>query len=127
MVTFAPSNGLDRDLGTQDSQDSGHTRPAARQQPYDALSNTIGLDAYVKPAHQRGQERRANGSTVDASASVSGEGDENDEGVPTLVDSHELALDTAATQSETTTCPVCGAFDGDAAAVAHHVSSHFDD
>lgn len=32
----------------------------------------------------------------------------------------------SAAKTETTTCPVCGEFEGDEAAVAHHVNGHFD-
>ena len=38
----------------------------------------------------------------------------------------EASEDVSATKTETTTCPVCGEFEGDEAAVAHHVNGHFD-
>lgn len=35
-------------------------------------------------------------------------------------------LPSVPTATEIVTCPVCGAFEGDEAAVAHHVNEHFD-
>lgn len=62
----------------------------------------IGLDAYVK---QPKPKRRGKGKP---STRV----EEEDEGAPP--------------PTGTATCPVCGVFEGDEAAVAHHVATHFE-
>ncbi|KAK3345838.1 hypothetical protein B0T25DRAFT_611763 [Lasiosphaeria hispida] len=67
----------------------------------------VGLDAYLKPAKQRGK-RRGRGEVGGAGASEPGENGERE-------------------VTEISTCPVCGEFEGDEAAVAHHVAGHFDD
>lgn len=70
-------------------------------------SQKIGLDAYVKEAKPR---RRGRGNQAAAS----------------LEDEEERHQDPPAPR-ETVTCPVCGAFEGDEAAVSHHVASHFEE
>jgi uncharacterized repeat protein (TIGR03833 family) len=71
----------------------------------------VGLDAYIKPGKQRrGRRGKAGGTSTSTEAG------------PAVA---EAADDVNA--GETTTCPVCGEFEGDEAAVAHHVATHFDD
>ncbi len=66
---------------------------------------TVGLDAYIKPAKK--QRGKAKNSAATA-------------GIP--------ADDDAPAGAEMEqSCPVCGDFRGDAAALTHHVQSHFDD
>ena len=69
----------------------------------------IGLDAYItrgKPRQNgKGGGRNSRQAPVDAQ-------DEEEDVVQA---------------SETVTCPVCGDFNGDEVAVAHHVASHFSD
>lgn len=72
-------------------------------------SQHIGLDAYIT----RGKPRQ-NGKG----------GGRNSRQVP--VDAREEEEDVVQA-SETVTCPVCGDFNGDELAVAHHVASHFSD
>lgn len=77
------------------------------EQEYGAPPPERGLDAFViKPAKVRGGKKKkaAQGTTGVASAS----GDEAGRAV------------------EVSKCPVCGDFEGDEAAVAHHVAGHFD-
>lgn len=69
-------------------------------------SQQIGLDAYVKEARPR---RKGRGNQ---SVAVGNDIEQNQ--------------DPPAPQ-ETVTCPVCGAFEGDEAAVSHHVASHFEE
>jgi len=74
---------------------------------------SIGLEAYLKPAKQRksgkGKARQNADSATTAGASSRG------------------ASVTSPSESEPlSTCPVCASFEGDAAAVAHHVAGHFD-
>lgn len=76
----------------------------------DIPAQQIGLDAYIKPAKQKGRGRRNGGTgTGDSSAEQSG----------------DVELRTSGPE-EMATCPVCNDFQGDEAAVAHHVASHFD-
>lgn len=66
-------------------------------------SQTIGLDAYIKPAKQKKKVRGGAAAT------------END-----------VTESASAVKPEILTCPVCGEFQGDAAAIEHHVGTHFD-
>lgn len=66
-------------------------------------SAQVGLEAYIRPAKQKNGGR---GRVVANSGA-------EQEAAPTPA-------------SETVTCPVCGEFEGDAAAVEHHVAGHFD-
>lgn len=70
-------------------------------------TQAVGLDAYIKPAKTRG---KANKRHHDSSSAL---------GAPTA--------ETSPQESEESTCPVCGDFRGDVAAITHHVQSHFDD
>ena len=92
---------------------SGHR---SRQRPNDEWQappqEQLGLDAYMKEAKPkkrgRGNGRQAEGSSADASEESS-------------------AMDAPPVKSgEVLTCPVCGEFEGDEAAVSHHVAGHFD-
>lgn len=74
----------------------------------------IGLDAYVKEKKPKKRGRgKGNSSTNEAAAA------EDD------LPAGDSATDSRAAL-ESATCPVCGEFEGDEAAVAHHVASHFD-
>lgn len=74
----------------------------------------IGLDAYVKEKKPKKRGRgKGNSSTNEAAAT------EDD------LPAGDSAVDSRA-PPESATCPVCGEFEGDEAAVAHHVASHFD-
>lgn len=66
----------------------------------EAPAEEIDLFAYVKPAKQK----KKGGAKVQEPA-----------------EEEEVVKETAATAS----CPVCGEFEGDETAVAHHVESHF--
>lgn len=75
----------------------------------------VGLDAYVKEKKPKKRGRgKGNSSTNEAAAA------EDDLPVG------DSAIGSRAAP-ESATCPVCGEFEGDEAAVAHHVASHFDD
>lgn len=73
-------------------------------------SQQIGLDAYIKPAKQRGKRR--------GNAGGGGPGEQSGSGERM---GYELPKEVAAR------CPVCDEFEGDEAAVAHHVAGHFGD
>lgn len=74
----------------------------------------VGLDAYIKPAKQKKARRGKLETSTSTSADVGSAG-------------VEVADDDIIAGETTMTCPVCGDFEGDEAAVAHHVASHFDD
>ncbi|KAL8369911.1 hypothetical protein RB595_000325 [Gaeumannomyces hyphopodioides] len=79
----------------------------------DKPAEQIGLDAYIKQAKPKGRGKgkgKGGGAPVGPSAEGADDG-----GV-------EAASQSAAAAS----CPVCGAFEGDEAAVAHHVAGHFE-
>lgn len=84
----------------------GGGRFQSRDEEDELPSQQIGLDAYVKEARPR-RRGRGNQSAVL----------ENDE---------EQNPDPPAPQ-DTVTCPVCCVFEGDEAAVSHHVASHFEE
>lgn len=67
----------------------------------EAPAEEIDLFAYVKPAKQK---KRKGGAKVQE-----------------LVEEEEVVKEATTTAS----CPVCGNFEGDETAVAHHVESHF--
>lgn len=78
-------------------------------------AESVGLDAYVTPGYggrQRGKKGRGKGAdgTVDGVADVVASGVE---GVGSM-------------DAGVIRCPVCDVFEGDEAAVAHHVAQHFD-
>ncbi|EPE02690.1 hypothetical protein F503_04039 [Ophiostoma piceae UAMH 11346] len=79
----------------------------------DAPTEQLGLDAYIKPAKTK-QNKKRGGAPAQTGAAAS----RSRTPPPTLT--------TTTTTTATTTCPVCGDFEGDEAAVSHHVSSHFD-
>lgn len=75
----------------------------------------IGLDAYVKEKKPKKRGRGKGNTSTDGVTAA-----EN------YVPAGDSATDSRA-PPESATCPVCGEFEGDEAAVAHHVASHFDE
>ncbi|KAK2018028.1 hypothetical protein LZ32DRAFT_654253 [Colletotrichum eremochloae] len=72
----------------------------------DLPPSQVELEAYIRPAKQKGGGRGRSGAASRTEAAA--------DAVP------------QAAASEAVTCPVCGDFEGDAAAVEHHVAAHFD-
>jgi uncharacterized repeat protein (TIGR03833 family) len=81
-------------------------RDARTDQEQPTSTQTIGLDAYIKPAKKRGKGKSAGNATAGTAMSD--------------------GADQASAEPEQS-CPVCGDFRGDAAALMHHVQTHFDD
>ncbi|KAK0714112.1 hypothetical protein B0T26DRAFT_742517 [Lasiosphaeria miniovina] len=108
-MAAAPGHGPSTTTPHGDPGPSSSTNWASPGQGYDhdLPSGQIGLDAFVKPARQRPPETSTSANCKSQSGGGSVDG-------PTVA-------------QETSSCPVCSAFDGDATAVAHHVASHFDD
>lgn len=99
-------------------EDTG-TRLGGRQRYFSGPSDVrndavptaqVGLDAYIKPAKQRGKGRR-NGAAAATDSSA---------------EQSTVAETAGVAPGELATCPVCQDFEGDEAAVAHHVATHFD-
>ncbi|KAL2129418.1 hypothetical protein VTI74DRAFT_7829 [Chaetomium olivicolor] len=86
-------------------------RRERRDQDAPPSSQPVGLDAYIRPAKHRGKPRNsehaATGMQTDGFA-------DHDAPRPSL-------------EPEEATCPICGDFRGDVAAVNHHAQTHFDD
>ncbi|KAK4247456.1 hypothetical protein C7999DRAFT_41226 [Corynascus novoguineensis] len=87
-----------------------------RQEAQPPSAQPIGLDAYIKPAKQRGKGRKAGNTTT---------GEVTDDNFPAAP--QRPAIDPASAEQEVLACPVCEDFKGNAAALMHHVQSHFDD
>ncbi|KAH8680773.1 hypothetical protein BX600DRAFT_504529 [Xylariales sp. PMI_506] len=90
----------------------GHRyRDIRSDEPLDAPQEQIDLAAYiVAPKKKKGKGRKAE---QDSHA--------NEEGGPSA-----NASGPADISSTTVTCPICGSFEGDETAVAHHVAEHFE-
>lgn len=78
----------------------------------------IGLEAYIKEAKPK---RKGKAKTKGGSAAAEASGGES-----TTPPIPSGAAPAAASMAEVATCPVCGEFEGDEAAVSHHVAGHFD-
>ncbi|KAJ5640003.1 uncharacterized protein N7484_007865 [Penicillium longicatenatum] len=78
--------------------------------PEEPSSEPLGLDMYIRPA--KGKKR---GGTAQVYKNV----DDRRDG--TITDASATTQTTAAVVS----CPICNTFEGDEAAVAHHVAGHF--
>ncbi|KAK3690527.1 hypothetical protein B0T22DRAFT_499861 [Podospora appendiculata] len=109
---------------TQQGSDGRRPRPDQYDRDLPPLPQ-IGLDAYLKPAkHQRAPPSRAGaGASSSTTATASPRSDTMVQGWQ----DYGAAENEAPAIDETATCPVCGDFTGDEAAVAHHVASHFDE
>lgn len=87
-------------------------RDIRRDEAEEVPPTAIGLDAYIKPARQRGRGKgKVRGAT---------------EGTVASDEQSSTADDAIRGQGELALCPVCQDFQGDEAAVAHHVATHFD-
>jgi len=75
---------------------------------------SVGLDAYIKPGRK---QKQRGGRTGRGTA----EGDVRDDDP-----SERSVQQPPVPTTDTVKCPVCGDFEGDEAAVAHHVAAHFD-
>ncbi|CAN8097526.1 unnamed protein product [Discula destructiva] len=71
----------------------------------------IGLEAFIKEAKPKSKRKAKAKATASSLAA-------EEESTPPQA--------SAASPKEMATCPVCGEFEGDEAAVSHHVAGHFD-
>ncbi|CAK7200099.1 hypothetical protein SEUCBS139899_002788 [Sporothrix eucalyptigena] len=96
-------------MGSADGVDSPSVPPAfASSDTNDAPREQIGLDAYIRTWPKQ-QKRRGQGSVY-----------------PFPAEAATAAAASTPTPATTTKCPVCNDFEGDEAAVSHHVATHFD-
>ncbi|KAK3361820.1 hypothetical protein B0T24DRAFT_96457 [Lasiosphaeria ovina] len=121
-MATAPGHGPSTTTPHGDPGPSSSANWASPDQGYDRdlPSGQIGLDAFVKPARQRPPRKKGADKSKISSEETPTSANCESQGGGGSVDGPTVA-------QETPSCPVCGAFDGDATAVAHHVASHFDD
>lgn len=91
--------------------DSGYGRGGVDGTGEGLPSQQIGLEAFIKESKSK-RKRTPKGSS--AAAAVAGPAQE------------DQAQQAPCPATATATCPVCGEFEGDEAAVSHHVAGHFD-
>lgn len=90
--------------GGSGSWSGGYKEAVGGEEEQGLPSRQIGLDAYVKETRPKGKAKRP------AHPAVATEDEAQDPSPP----------------AASVTCPVCGAFEGDEAAVSHHVAGHFE-
>ncbi|KAI5919825.1 hypothetical protein F4810DRAFT_714177 [Camillea tinctor] len=103
----------------------GGQRPRYRDvrfdEPLDVAPEQMDLGAYIVPSKRKGRGRKSNNSKADPDQDQPNDLSNSDH-VP-QPDNLDASRDLA---TATVTCPVCSAFEGDEAAVAHHVAGHFE-
>ncbi|KAJ5102780.1 hypothetical protein N7532_003309 [Penicillium argentinense] len=79
--------------------------------PEEPSSEPLGLDMYIRPAKgkKRGEKTHSRQN-----------GDKTDEGIISTAAAGQM-------KAASVSCPVCATFEGDEAAVAHHVAGHFEE
>ncbi|KAI0841418.1 hypothetical protein F5Y06DRAFT_219393 [Hypoxylon sp. FL0890] len=94
----------------------GRYRDMRLEEPAEEPPQQADLSAYIVPAKRKGKGKKGQG------ASGQQDGTARSEGVSGSNESNS-SVDVI---SAVATCPVCGAFEGDETAVAHHVAGHFE-
>ncbi|CAJ2513977.1 Uu.00g020960.m01.CDS01 [Anthostomella pinea] len=107
--------------GMPSSRDRGQQpryRDVRLDEPLDTAPEQIDLAAYIVPSKRKGKGKGKKGPRVEPT----------DTSTSSDAPAQDTDPDAAATDVTTATakCPVCGAFEGDEAAVAHHVAEHFE-
>ncbi|KAI0016907.1 hypothetical protein F4780DRAFT_635945 [Xylariomycetidae sp. FL0641] len=99
---------------------SGKQRPRYRDvrldEPLETAPEQLDLAAYIVPSKKKGKGKKGPPKTDQAEGAIDGGQIPETTGLPEAVD----------VKSATAMCPVCGNFEGDEAAVAHHVTGHFE-
>ncbi|KAI1329766.1 hypothetical protein F5Y16DRAFT_397110 [Xylariaceae sp. FL0255] len=83
----------------------------------EAPAEQADLGAYIVPSRRQGKGKKGSKGTQEQSSDDSNFNQNSDS------NSQSMARDVT---SALVTCPVCGAFEGDETAVAHHVAAHFE-
>ncbi|XXG99364.1 kinesin-like nuclear fusion protein [Hypoxylon texense] len=107
--------------------DGGSRRPRYRDvrldESLEVPPEQTDLSAYIVPARPaRAQRKGKNRNGPPSRDAGQPDGSARSDGVPGTNDANS-AMDVT---SATATCPVCGEFEGDETAVAHHVATHFE-
>ncbi|KAI1775406.1 hypothetical protein F4818DRAFT_441501 [Hypoxylon cercidicola] len=109
-----------------DGAASRQRRPRYRDvrldEPLEAAPEQADLSAYIVPARRKGKNRNGNGNGNGPRHAGQPDGSARTDGVLETSDANSATDVTSATA----TCPVCGEFEGDETAVAHHVAAHFE-
>ncbi|RYP70671.1 hypothetical protein DL771_005275 [Monosporascus sp. 5C6A] len=116
--SVAPSGGIETLTGEPSPGRRGQHpryRDVRLDEPLDVPPQRIGLGAYIIPNKRKGKAKKGSSSDQPGNSTDGSEATgSNDSGA------------VADVASATATCPVCNAFEGDEAAVAHHVAEHFE-
>ncbi|KAI0508787.1 hypothetical protein F5B22DRAFT_384385 [Xylaria bambusicola] len=88
-------------------------RDARLEEPLDVAPEQINLGAYIVPSRRRGGNKKSSNANQADEASRAENSSSSNHYQPDVT-------------SAVATCPVCGAFEGDETAVAHHVAEHFE-
>ncbi|KAH9908466.1 hypothetical protein F4778DRAFT_348853 [Xylariomycetidae sp. FL2044] len=110
-----PQPNLGNDVRPSNRSQRPRYRDVRLDEHLDAPPEQIDLGAYIVPSKRKAKGKK--GPKLDPSTQ------ENDEEAAESSDTRVAAADVS---SATATCPVCNAFEGDEAAVAHHVAAHFE-
>ncbi|KAI1470514.1 uncharacterized protein F4812DRAFT_268449 [Daldinia caldariorum] len=89
-----------------------HYRDARLEEPLEIPPEQADLSAYIVPSRRKGKNKNGPKQTAD-----------HPDG---SLRSNTVANAIPDVTSATATCPVCGEFEGDETAVAHHVAEHFE-
>ncbi|KAI1386088.1 uncharacterized protein F4822DRAFT_305134 [Hypoxylon trugodes] len=92
-------------------------RDARLEEPLAVAPEQADLSAYIVPAKRKGKGRNGTKGSSQTDGSARGQ---------QASGSNDLDSTVADVTSATATCPVCGEFEGDETAVAHHVATHFE-
>ncbi|KAK6957330.1 hypothetical protein Daesc_000114 [Daldinia eschscholtzii] len=92
-------------------------RDARLEEPLAVPPEQADLSAYIVPSRRKGKNKNSSKQTDQPDGSTRGD---------QSLSSNMVANSIMDVTSAMVTCPVCGAFEGDETAVAHHVSEHFE-
>ncbi|KAI1211118.1 uncharacterized protein F4807DRAFT_50586 [Annulohypoxylon truncatum] len=122
----APAEDESADAANRTVSNSRGHRPRYRDmrldEPLEAPPEQTDLGAYIVPAKRKGKGKGKGKNHNDSNAPGQHDGPARRDDVSSSNDSSSV-LDVV---SATATCPVCGNFEGDETAVAHHVAEHFE-
>ncbi|KAI0458613.1 hypothetical protein F5B21DRAFT_500119 [Xylaria acuta] len=90
-------------------------RDVRLEEPLDAAPQQIDLGAYIVPSRRKGKANKRSNTEPDTAG--------NSENASPNNSDYKATADVT---SGIATCPVCGTFEGDEVAVAHHVAGHFE-
>ena len=124
VQSMADPNSIGTTTSTAAPTNQPSSSHAARQDRHDRSSGGIpppaqplGLDAYIKPPRKSHRGRRSTNAAASSSLA-------HPSAAQGYTDMHMRENEPT---PEMFACPVCGDYEGDAAAVAHHVGTHFDE